>query len=531
MYYIVVLYTTVCNNDCLFVYNIYIIRRGVNEIYLTMEVYTKLKQYLLSTRLSGAAARQTETSQSRVCVKYTPISDGNEVTDLGVIFLKSRSVDEVLNDIGLRLFHLKASLILGLLIMTNSLEISMLSVILPSLKSDWNLSSLLAGVLTVSLSTGFTIGCWFWGWIFDKYGRKRGFIGCDTFVLVFGFASAFSPNYSWLWISLFLVGFGVASVVLVYVMIMESFPPKYRTIFSLLIALFWTLGFLLSAIVSIELSEIGFRWALAIVCFPSAMFLIGIAFLPDTPYYHLAAGDEQKALNVLQYIAPEMDFSNTKLKREPESKRADITQLFRSGCWKITICASIVAFCGELSYYVLVFMASEVGSRQNTTSAIDSLGNDELGSSNDALHSTMAWMNLPEMVMWITAAIGCYFFTVKNIVLTLILLPIIAQIVALFVLKERSALLVVAMLSRSLLAIAVTVVIIYTSLLYPTANRSLGVGFCISIGHVGMVLGPFIFETLFAHAYFYGIVFNIGILLLGFIATTLLPSRSSATLG
>jgi hypothetical protein len=76
-----------------------------------------------------------------------------------------------------------------------------------------------------------------------------------------------------------------------------------------------------------------------------------------------------------------------------------------------------------------------------------------------------------------------------------------------------------------------TLVIIYSSLLYPTANRSLGVGVCISFSRMGMVVGPFIFETLLVQAYFYGILLNIGILLLAFTATALLPSRSSDTLG
>ena len=149
----------------------------------------------------------------------------------------------------------------------------------------------------------------------------------------------FSPNYYWLWISLFFVGFGVASKVDICVMTMELFSQKYRNMFAALSSLFWTVGFLLSAIVSLELSEIGYRWTLGIVCFPTAFFLIGIVFLPDTPYYHLAAGDEQKALNILQNFAPEMDLSSVKLSGNPESKRADISQLFRSGYWKITICA------------------------------------------------------------------------------------------------------------------------------------------------------------------------------------------------
>ena len=498
-----------------------------------MESWTKLKQFIQSTPLFRASSEETKAKPTQEHVKYKHISDNDDATDLRADPFKSRSIDEILDDIGLRLFHLKVILILGLLCMIESLELSMLSIILPSIKSHWNISSFLAGVLTLSLSTGVIAGCWFWGWVCDKYGRKRGFIGSATFIVVFAFASAFSPNYYWLWISLFLVGFGSATTFETFVMTMEFFPTKYRTMFSVLISVFWTFGFLLSAVVSIELSVIGFHWALAFVCFPTALFLIGIVFLPDTPHYHLAAGDEQKALDILQDFAPEMDLSNTKLNREHELKvRADFTQLFRSRYWKITICLFIACITNMMTYYALVYTASNMAaaSRENCTSRIGGQENYKQGCSNGDLYSILAWMNLPEVVIKITVAVGCCIFTVKNIILTLLVLPTILQIVGFFVLNQRTALLVVTMLSRSLLSGSITMIYVYASLLYPTENRSIGVGACASIGHVGMAIGPLIFVTLFEQAYFYGIVLIIGMLLLGFIATALLPSRSSAIL-
>ena len=497
-----------------------------------MEIYAKFKKFLLSTRRTGSANDETHSGRSRIYVKYKHVSGDNEDTDLRANLSETRSIDEILDDIGLRLFHFKAFLILGLLTMTVSFEISMVSIILPSVKVKWNISSVLAGVLACSLSIGYTVGCWFWGWIFDKYGRKRGFIGGAISIMIFGFANAFSPNYYWLWITLFLVGFALASSVEVYVMTMELFPPKFRTMFSVLTQVFFTLGFLFSAVTSIQLSEIGQHWALALVCFPTVIFLIGIIFLPDTPYFYLAAGDEQKALNILQDFGPEMNLNDTRLKHEPESKRADITQLFRSGYWKITICTCIMAFSVVMVFYVLIFTASDVGSRHNQTSTIEILENSKFKkATEDTMYSIMAWMNLPELAILITASIACYVFAVKNVAQTLLVLPITLQIVTLLVLKQRAALLAVTILCRSLLLASLSVVVVYVSMLYPTANRSLGVGFCLSTGHVGMVLGPFIFEALFTSTYLYGIVFNIGILMSGLLATVLLPSRSSATLG
>jgi hypothetical protein len=181
-----------------------------------------------------------------------------------------------------------------------------------------------------------------------------------------------------------------------------------------------------------------------------------------------------------------------------------------------------------MAYYDLIYTASDVASFENAPTTINELKNDVSDSSSRDLYRIMAWMNLPELVLIILVAVGCYIFTVKSVFLTIVLLPIILQIIALSVLNQRTALLIVTMLSRSFANISTTFVAVYASLLYPTENRSIGVGACVSMGRIGMLLGPFIFVTLFEQAYFYGIVFNIGILLLGFVAIILLPSRSSA---
>ncbi|CAB3999318.1 synaptic vesicle 2-related -like [Paramuricea clavata] len=446
-----------------------------------------------------ASSEKKKSMQTRV-VKYKSIFENDDVTGTAGFradFFKSRSIDGILDGIGLRLFHLKAFLILGLLNIVNSLEDFILSMILPSIKSAWNISSFHAGILTISISIGMIVGCWFWGWVCDKYGRKRGFIGSATFIVVFAFASAFSPNYYWLWISLFLLGFGISTTFETYVMTMELFPPKYRTMFSVLNSVFWTLGFLLSAVTSFELSVIGYRWTLATVSFPATISLVGIAFLSETPYYHLAAGDEQKALNVLQNFAPEMDLSNTKLNRKNESKNADFRRLFRSGYWKITVCICIVTFSLMSTYYVLMCTASDVVSRENTMSTINSHGEqDKLGTSSKGnLYFTMTWMNIPELMIIITVAIGCYFFSVKNVALTLILLTAMLQIGVLFFPNQKTVLLVGTMLSRSLVVSTIAVVYVYASLLYPTENRSIAVGACVSMGRVAMVAGPFVLHV------------------------------------
>ncbi|XP_028414340.1 synaptic vesicle 2-related protein-like [Dendronephthya gigantea] len=406
--------------------------------------------------------------------------------------------------------------------MVDALGTSILSVILPSLKSDWDMSSIMAGVLTLSISVGMMAGFTFWGWVSDKYGRKCSLIGSTTFILVFSFVGAFSANYHWLWISLFFVGFGVAIIDVGYIVIVEFFPPKHGTMFSVLTTIFWSVGFLFSAVVSMEISVIGYHWALATVCFPTAIVLIGLICLPETPYYRLAAGDEQKALNILQDLAPEMDFSDTTLrKHSPETQRADFTQLFRSGYWKITICACIACFGTLMMYDGLIYTASDVAGSKKFTSS-------KTGTRNrDKMYSIMTWMNLPEIMIVFITGLSCYVFKIKILTLIIIVLALLSQIIALFVVNHRMPLLIATMLSRGFLVTNTCLMPLYTSLVYPTENRSIGVGVCACVGSIGTILGPFIFETFFAQKYLNGIVFNLVILSVTIIATVLLPSQSA----
>ena len=135
------------------------------------------------------------------------------------------------------------------------------------------------------------------------------------------------------------------------------------------------------------------------------------------------------------------------------------------------------------------------------------------------MYTILAWMNLPEFVMVITAAFNCYVFAVRKVLLTVVLSLLLSLVIALFVVSHRTPLLIFTMLSRSLVATDKYLLVQLVSLLYPTEIRSIGTGTCVSVGRIGIILGPFIFETWFAKNYFYGIVFNIAILSASFIAT------------
>ncbi|XP_028417043.1 putative transporter SVOPL [Dendronephthya gigantea] len=472
-------------------------------------LWTKFKQFLPTMPLSTAQSSSEQNVESvDDKVKYQLISHADEeATDLNDELFTSRLIDEILDDIGLRLDHWKVFVLLCLVDITCGLGTTILSAILPSLKSDWNISAITAGALTLSIPVGMTLGTMVWGLMSDIYGRKRSIVTSATFILVSALVSAFSTNYYWLWISLFFVGFGATISFQTYVIIAEIFPPRYRSMYSVLTVVFYNLGYLLSAVVSMELSVIGYHWALATVCFPSAIVLIGsIVFLPESPHFYLAAGDEQKALNILHDLAPEMDFSNTILRKHgPEIQRADFTQLFRSGYWKITICACIATCITYLSHGYFIYTASDVAG-----SSSSGLKNEELLIRHR--YTIMVWMTLPGIGLIIAAALCCKVFDARIVLLIITLLTLVSQIIALFVANLSIPLLIVTMISRDLMLSDIALLTTCVSRVYPTEIRSLGTSACVFAGRIGLIFGPFIFETWFSKDHFYGTVFTTVIL-------------------
>lgn len=459
-------------------------------------------------------------------VEYKQVSNTEtSIDDTTVFNHELRRIDDILTDIGFRLIHLKILFIIGLLNMTDSLEVSIFSILLPRIRTDWSLSSLQAGVLTFSLSIGIAIGCSFWGWISDRYGRKIGFIGSACFIMIFGFTSAFITNYYCFWITLCLTGFGISNIYETSVVILEVSPPKYRCIVGVLLSAFWSLGFFVSAITSAYITTIPGNQSLAFVCIPTGLFLASVIFLPETPHYYLTEGNEQKALDTLQKFAPEMDFTNVRLQKcNVVTKRANLTEVFLNGYWKVTTCCAIALFSIWCIYYSVIYMVSEIAAPLNFTQVPE---HPTAITQESDLYNLMVWMHLPEVTILCIFASMCWIMTVKNSLLLSLICIIAIQIVESFFLNERTAFFLMTMITRSLAMTASALCVIFIPLLYPTETRALGLGVCASFGRVGMMSGPFLFETYFQQFLARSIVYNIGMTLIAILGIILLPSPTN----
>lgn len=475
-----------------------------------MDLKSKLRSFIHSFPGLGLCTKEATIDD----IKYERAKSQESIED--EYHPRVVTIDDILDEVGLGWFHVKLFLLLGSLIFLVSLEISVLTFVSPLLKSEWNLSVWHEALLPLITTCGMTVGASFWGWISDRYGRKPALVGGTSFILCFGFASSFALNYYWISVFLFFTGIGLALETQVITMIEEFFPKANRTKFSLAVCVFWILAFLISALATQE-SFVGFRGMLFLVCIPAAIFLTGTALVPESPRFCLASGDREKALQILQRTAPANKssmFRKWQLYQnvhDTNSTRGNVVDLFRNGYAMITSLLWLIWFCSFLSYYFTVFSVTEVATKTNFLRV-------EKATSH---YSTLAWMTLPEIFIILSTTFASHYIEDKTLILSYTLMAIILQSVVLVIgFNYEITVLVLMILTRGTLLCQGTLIFIYTTEVYPTTTRGVGMGTAYSMSRIGMIAGPFIAQTL---SYFHGTVLNVVSLVLALLTAVVLP--------
>ncbi|TKC06234.1 sugar porter family MFS transporter [Pedobacter frigoris] len=191
-------------------------------------------------------------------------------------------------------------------------DFAVISGALPFLRDQFGLNEYWEGFATGSLALGAIIGCLTAGRVADKYGRRPGLFFAAVIFGVSSLAMAFSPGlYSFI-TSRFVAGIGVGMASLLSPMyIAEVSPAQYRGRMVSINQLTIVLGILMTNLINYSLRNSGpdaWRWMFGLGAVPSVLFVLGVAWLPESPRWLLKAGKENKALAVLEKIGGK-DFS------------------------------------------------------------------------------------------------------------------------------------------------------------------------------------------------------------------------------
>lgn len=185
-------------------------------------------------------------------------------------------------------------------------DFAVISGALPFLRKEFMLDPLWEGFLTGSLALGCIVGCIIAGNIAEKYGRRPGLMVAALIFAVSSLGIAFSTGLTYFIMMRFAAGIGVGMASMLCPMyIAEISPPKVRGRNVAINQLTVVLGILITNLCNYFLADTGanaWRWMFGLGVVPSAIFLIGVIWLPESPRWLLKAGRKADAEKVLDKI-------------------------------------------------------------------------------------------------------------------------------------------------------------------------------------------------------------------------------------
>ena len=204
--------------------------------------------------------------------------------------------------------HTRITMALGVGWLLDAFEVNIIGNVLGVLQRLWHLTSVEASMLVTVWLVGIMIGALLFGYLADRFGRRRLFILTLLLYSTFTVISALSPGYWAFLVFRFLTAIGVgAEYSAINAAIGELIPARYRGRASATVMNFWPLGSILAAGLSLYFlnrlpPSIGWRLAFGLGAV-IALFTIWVrTAIPESPRWLLGRGRRHEAEAVVEQI-------------------------------------------------------------------------------------------------------------------------------------------------------------------------------------------------------------------------------------
>ena len=251
-------------------------------------------------------------------------------------------------------------------------ELTLLAVIIPSLRCEWGLTAGFEATITISMYGSYALFAIMFGNVVDKYGRKTVIQWSTLLLLLAAIGGASSPN-KWVFLATRLVtgaciGINLSCIVCYTAEFAES---KYR-IFGALVFAFGARGSMgvVSGIAFLILQNVGWQWLIIIVSLPAIPALILILALPESPRFLCVSGQQDKAMKAVRTMAKingrELD-ENIQMACFVDEELGSYTEILNKDNRKSTIALSVMYFCdifigfGLIVWLPLMYSANMCG--------------------------------------------------------------------------------------------------------------------------------------------------------------------------
>ncbi|XP_004605871.2 solute carrier family 22 member 7 [Sorex araneus] len=353
-----------------------------------------------------------------------------------------------------------------------------------TIATEWDLVCEHKG-LTRAASTfffaGVLVGAVAFGYLADRFGRRRLLLVAYVSALVLGLVSAASISYLMFAITRTLTGAALAGfTIIVMPLELEWLDVAHRTVAGVLSSAFWSGGVMLLALVGYLIRD--WRWLLLAVTLPCAPGILSLWWVPESARWLLTQGRVEEAQRYLLRCARlngrhvgEDGLSREALSKvaagEPVVQRPSYLDLFRTPRLRhISLCCMVVWFGVNFSYYGLSLDVSGLGLNLYQTQLL--FGAVELPS------KLLVYLAVRHAGRRLTQA-GTLLGTALALGIRLLLSAEMGP--------WSTAL---AVMGKGFSEAAFTTAYLFTSELYPTVLRQTGMGLTALVGRLGGSLAP-----------------------------------------
>ncbi|XP_041982920.1 organic cation transporter protein-like [Aricia agestis] len=386
--------------------------------------------------------------------------------------------------------------------------------------SEWDLicdRGWLASLTQTVLQFGILLGSILFGFLSDRFGRRYTFLASCVALIALGFAVPFSPNYTVFTIIRFFLGVATAGTMVVsFVILMESVGTKYRELLGCLYQIPFIIGH-----ITVPLFAYFFRswseYTLALAV-PPLIYLGYFFVISESPRWLVSMGRVEEAAAIVKKAAEMNKLPTSKieetLKKMSEDIRSQATEakpnyldLFKRSLWLKTVsCCYMWTICG-LTFYGFNQYISQTSPDPFVT--VVAAGGIQIPS------NLIAFWLMKRFGRRLTTA---SFFTFGG--LCVIILGVVPH--------KFWITLTLGSLGVSCASIVATCIYIYTSEIFPTVVRNMGLGACSTFMRVGSMVAPFISNMSLTVPWLPTVVFGIAPISSGLVCLLLPETRGTS---
>ncbi len=241
-------------------------------------------------------------------------------------------------------------------------DLGIISVVITLITTEFGLSAVQVGLIGASTLTGIFFGGPIFGYLTDRFGRRKIFIFDLIAFVILGASQGVVTNTWQLLVLRLLLGLAIgAEYAIGPTMLAEFVPSKGRGHRLSSLQACWYVGFLLAVLISYGLIAVGvdWRWILATSAVPALVTLVLRQGLPESPRWLVSKGRDDEAREIVTKYLGETYYDDEDLGDESTDK-ATFKKLFAPKIRTRTAFACIFYTCLVAPYFAMFTFAIPV---------------------------------------------------------------------------------------------------------------------------------------------------------------------------